>query len=178
MREHSNRDTIDRFFKTLGALVTRPVSLYLTGGATAILLGLRDMTVDVDLTFIPETDEMFQALAMLKNSLNMNIELASPDHFIPKLPGADDRHIFIGIFGGVSIFHYDLYTQALSKIERGWDRDLEDALGFIRHGVDFKKLCQLFSECRETFLKYPAVDVDGLAIKLNKFGQTHGLLKS
>ena len=84
-----------------------------------MLYGWRESTVDIDLSFSPESDEIFRALPELKELLNINIELASPSDFIPPLPGWEERSIFIVREGRIDFFHLDPYSQALAKIERG-----------------------------------------------------------
>ena len=96
--------------------------IYLVGGASAVLLGWRAMTVDVDLKLDPEPIGAFEAIAELKDSLDINIELAAPDQFIPALPGWRERSPFVARHGRVAFHHYDFYGQALGKIERGHRR--------------------------------------------------------
>lgn len=64
-------------------------------------------------------DRLFRALPQLKEELEINIELASPDPFIPELPGWQERSLFVAREGRLSFYHYDLFAQALAKIERG-----------------------------------------------------------
>jgi hypothetical protein len=49
-------------------------------------LGWRDSTIDVDLSFDPEPDGVFDAIPALKRELSINVELASPLDFIPEVP--------------------------------------------------------------------------------------------
>lgn len=74
-----------------GAAAGHPTRLYLVGGATAILEGWRESTVDVDIHLVPEDDALFRAIPRLKEELEINVELASPAHFIPELPGWKTR---------------------------------------------------------------------------------------
>ena len=69
--------------------------VYFTGGTTAVLLGWRETTIDMDLRFDPEFDELFRALPVLKERLGINLELASPSDFIPLVPGWENRAQFI-----------------------------------------------------------------------------------
>lgn len=73
--------------RVLGQKARHEARVYFTGGTTAVLLGWRDSTVDVDLRFEPELDELFRALPEIKEKFQINIELASPSDFIPSLPG-------------------------------------------------------------------------------------------
>lgn len=169
MRENSDQKKVKAFMKALAERITAPVSVYFTGGATAVLLGTRASTIDVDVKFEPDAHEMYLAIRDLKETLHMNIELAAPDHFIPPLPWWKERNIFIEKINHVSYYHYDLYTQVLAKIERGWELDLKDARDFVKHSVDMEQLMKLFYQVQEDFIKYPAVDPKKLEEKLNQF---------
>ena len=69
---------------------------------------------------------MLRAIPALKESLRLNIELASPDDFIPVREGWVERSPFISQEGLLSFHHFDLVAQALAKIERGHVQDLAD----------------------------------------------------
>ena len=107
--------------------------------------GWRDSTIDIDLTMEPESDDLLRTVPRLKESLSLNVELASPDHFIPALAGWRERSPFIAREGNVTFRHYDLYAQALSKIERGHDQDLRDVGRMLGDGlVDRSELLRRF----------------------------------
>jgi hypothetical protein len=136
-----------------------PGRVYLVGGATALLFGWRDSTVDIDLKIVPDTDEILRALPALKERLHINIELASPDDFIPELPGWQERSRFIQQEGGISFLHYDFYAQALAKIERGHVGDLQDVRQTIQSGlVEPQRLLELFTAIEDKIYRYPALD--------------------
>lgn len=87
MREQVTSERWQEFMKVLGDRVTQPTRIFLVGGSTAVILGWRDTTIDINLKVVPESDESLQLFAGLKERLDVNIELASPDDFIPELPG-------------------------------------------------------------------------------------------
>ncbi len=159
MRDLANEQKIFEFFKLLGRRVRSEVRVYITGGATAVLTGWRDTTVDIDLRFEPEVDELFRALPELKEKLWLNIELAAPSDFIPPLPGWKERSLFIGREGRISFYHYDPYSQALAKIERGHEKDLLDVAAMFERGmIEPEKLLELFESIRPQLYRYPAID--------------------
>src|SRR5437867_13034841 len=86
MRRKVTTDTLKQFMRELAAAARTPGKVYFTGGATALLLGFREQTIDIDLKMDPEPEGAFEAIAQLKNRLNLNVELASPDDFIPAAP--------------------------------------------------------------------------------------------
>src|SRR6266849_1718527 len=135
MRQKVTAARLEEFMKALGSGVTEPARVYLVGGASSVLLGWRDSTIDVDLKFVPENDEILRKLPSLKERLQLNIELASPDDFIPQLPGWQERSRFIRQEGKLTFLHYDFYAQALAKIERGHTVDLHDVQEMIQRGL-------------------------------------------
>lgn len=152
----------------MGRQVKNAVSVLFCGGATAVLLGFRESTVDVNLTFEPEHEEMFKLIKAFRDDLNINIELTSPAHFIPELEGSEARHVFIEDNGAVSFYHYDLYMQVLSNIERAWPVDLSDARSLAKY-VDLNLLTDLFLSASSAFERFPAIDRDALETKLRNF---------
>lgn len=135
------------------------MKVYLTGGSTAVIEGWRDATLDVDLRFEPDTDELLRALPAIKEKLEVNIELASPPDFIPALPGWRERSPFVLREGEVTVHHFDLYSQALSKIERGFDQDVTDVRTMIARGfVEPSRLRELYEAIEPELYRYPAVD--------------------
>lgn len=145
--------------KALAAAAITPSRVFLVGGATAVLLGWRTSTIDVDLKIIPESDELLRSVPTLKERLHLNIELASPDDFIPELPGWQERSQFIQQDGQLSFFHYDFYAQALAKIERGHEIDLKDVDHLIEGGlVEPRRLLELFGAIENQMHRYPGLD--------------------
>lgn len=133
--------------------------IYLTGGATALLYGWRPMTVDIDLKADPEPSRFFESIAHLKDSLQINVELASPSDFIPELPDWRSRSIFIERHGQLDFYHLDPYSQALSKISRGHPRDLTDINAMVSAGLIAKdRLLGYFTVIKPLLIRYPAID--------------------
>lgn len=126
MRSETTVDSLRRLMRFLGDHARGPGCVYFTGGATAVLLGWRDTTLDVDLKLDPEPPGVFEALRRAKEEIGINIKLAAPDNFIPALPGWQERSQPIAIHGKVEFRHYDFYAQALAKIERRHTQDVRD----------------------------------------------------
>lgn len=153
--ERRIRELTHRF----GRVARSRVRLYLTGGATAVLEGWRDSTIDVDLRFEPEADELLREIPALKEILGINIELASPPDFIPELPGWRERSPLLFRDGNIDVHHFDPYSQALSKIERSFDQDREDVRQLIERGlVEPIRLGELFDAIEPELFRYPAID--------------------
>jgi hypothetical protein len=159
MRRPVDRERLGRFMRSLGQDVAADLRVYLTGGATAVLYGWRASTVDVDLKAEPDDDRLYRALPALKERLEINVELASPDQFIPELPGWRERSPFIAREGRLSFYHYDPCAQALSKIQRSHAQDLADVGELIARGlVTREDLRRRFAEIEPQLYRYPAID--------------------
>ena len=159
MRALADSDRIHQFMRALGAASPAEARVYFTGGATAVLHGWRASTIDVDIRIVPEHDALFRAIPELKERLQVNIELASPDQFIPVKDGWEDRSPFVGREGTVSFHHFDLYAQALAKIERGHAQDVEDVREMLRRRlIEREPLRAYFEAIVPRLYRYPALD--------------------
>jgi len=163
-------ETLNQFMEQLAAASRSPGKIYLTGGATALLLGFREQTIDIDVKLDPEPAGAFEAIAALKNRLNVNVELASPGDFIPAPPDWRERSRHIASMGGVEFFHYDFSLQALSKLERGYAQDLQDVRSLIRGGyASASELRARFAEIEPGLLRYPAIEASHFKRKVETF---------
>lgn len=163
MREPAGLSRIERLMVALGRRSRRPARVYLTGGACAVLLGWRETTLDVDLSILPDDDEVLRLLPVLKEELSLNVELAAPSQFLPPLPGWEERSLFIRQEGPLTFLHYDFYAQALAKIERGHAQDRGDVAAMLATGrVQPAQLRSLYAAVRDQLYRYPAVDPTAL----------------
>lgn len=159
MRESADAERIERLARELGRSLSPGTKMYLTGGATAVLEGWRPSTVDVDVRFEPDSDAALRQIAMLKERLQVNVELASPLDFLPPLAGWRERSRFRFRAGNLEVFDFDLYSQAMSKLERGFELDLRDVKEMVDSGqVEPGRLLELFEEIEPELFRFPAVD--------------------
>src|SRR5712692_3543627 len=131
MREPVTAKILQEFMKALAAAARTPSRVFLVGGATAVLLGWRTSTIDV----------------------------ASPDDFIPEVPGWQERSRLIQQEGKLAFYHYDFYAQTLAKIERGHEIDRKDVEHMLSSGlVEPQRLLELFSLIQDQIYRYPDLD--------------------
>ncbi len=172
-RALSDAGKVNKLMQQLGECARGDGCIYLVGGASAVIIGWRDSTIDVDLKLDPEPDGVFEAIAQAKDALDMNIELAAPDDFIPPLPGWKDRSQFIAKIGHVEFRHYDFYAQALAKVERGHRIDLLDAQAMTERGlVEPSKLMTFYETIQSDLLRYPAIDPATFRAQIEKFAHS------
>ena len=175
MRAVADTVKIRRFMTALAQTTTTPVQVYFTGGATAVLVGWRGSTIDVDIHLIPDDDRLLRGIPRLKDDLQINVELACPAHFIPELPGWQERSCFIDKEGALSFFHYDFYAQALAKIERGHSLDLSDVEAMFQRGlIQSDRLKNHYAAIEGQIYRYPALDARAFRLAVEKTIDTLG----
>lgn len=159
MRERLDRARLRTFMRALAEPARRPLQIYLVGGATAVLEGWRESTIDVDLALGGDAHDILRAIPEIKERLHVNVELASPADFIPVRPGWEDRSPFVAQEGRVTYRHFDLYAQALAKIERGHATDERDVAELLGRGlVNRERLQDYFDAIAPELYRFPAID--------------------
>jgi hypothetical protein len=145
--------------REFGRAARGPARIYFTGGTTAVLQGWRESTIDIDIKIVPDEDRLLRLIPELKESLQINVELASPDDFIPVPDGWQDRSRFIAQEGPLAFYEFDLTSQALAKIERGHAQDRADVFEMMRRGlVTAPALRAAFRAIEPLLYRYPAID--------------------
>jgi len=159
VRRLATADRIRAFLARLGGAAREPATAYLTGGSTAVLLGWRDSTIDIDLKLVPDSVTLLRAIPRLKEELQVNVELASPDLFIPVPRHWEDRSPWETTEGMLTVRHFDLTAQAVAKLERGHGRDLDDVRAMLDRGLVRREALLAFLDAIENELyRFPAID--------------------
>jgi hypothetical protein len=159
MRALTDAPRLHKFMQALGRKAHTSGRVYFSGGACAVLLDWRQATIDIDLELDPALETLLRDLPAIKEDLQVNVELASPAHFVPELAGWRDRSPFIAREGLVDFHHYDFYAQALSKIERAHAHDLEDVREMAARALIVPaRLPEFFEQMAPELYRYPAID--------------------
>ena len=168
MRAPADAERIRALARELGKVAPGETAVYLTGGATAVLEGWRPTTVDIDVYIDPESDAVLRRIAELKDEQDLNVEFASPLDFLPEMPEWRERSRSRFREGKVTVLDFDLYSQALSKIERGFEMDLADVREMLDRGlVNPARLRQLYEAIEGELFRFPAVDPEALRSRLD-----------
>ena len=141
---------LNRFLQRLGQCYRRPGTLYLVGGSSLLLVAAKASTFDIDITFevAPEDHaEFIRCVRQVSREIEVPVEQTSPAEFLPLPFGYRDRRRYIGRYGSLEVFHFDLYSVALSKLLRASDKDLQDVVALVRSGaIERTKLERYFQE--------------------------------
>ena len=145
----------------LGRRSSLPATVYLVGGTSAVLKAWRASTRDIDLRIEPEsaTGAAGDAIASIKQDMEISVEFASPLDFLPELPGWRDRSPFIEQVGRLTFRHLDFYGQALAKVWRNIDRDADDVAAMVRdHLVETDTAWRLFDAIGPELRRFPTIE--------------------
>ncbi len=119
----------------MGEQISGPAKLYLVGGSALCLLGSSRETLDIDYFIEDASPAIEKALKDLSVELKLDLESVPIGEFIPLPPDTESRRRFVGRFGQVEVYIFDLYSIALSKIARGFESDLEDVEFLLREDL-------------------------------------------
>lgn len=164
------------FLQRLGECYRRPGQVYLVGGSSLILVGGKESTLDIDLQFTVDPadhGDFIRCLRQVSRELNLAVEQASPEQFIPLPAGYQERSQFIGRYAALDVFHFDFYSLALSKLYRGNQKDFTDVLAMVRRQIiSFVRLEGYYQEILprlETFSAH--AQPEAFIRKFNRFTQ-------
>ena len=125
---------IQSVLQTLGEHVPPASRLVLVGGGALALLGSPRLTIDID--FVGDDvnpNKLHRTIMQIARQLNIDVEPVPIERFVPLPEGSDKRSIHIGQFGNLDVYVADPYSIALSKLDRGFDTDLDDIVFLIQH---------------------------------------------
>jgi hypothetical protein len=155
VRQPVDRRRIEEFLRALGERFRHPGRLLLVGGTTVVLRDLRAQTLDIDLSADIDPawrEEFVRVVRELKESLDVNVEEVSPAEFIPLPSGHESRSVYVGRFGELEVCHFDPYSTALSKVERGTEKDFADVRAMLGAGLLVRdRLEACFKDCLERY---------------------------
>lgn len=150
---------IQGILQRLGEHVPPSSRLILVGGSALALLGSPRLTVDVD--FLGDDvhpSPLHQTILQVARELQIHVEAVPLEKFIPLPAGSETRSIRIGQFGNLEISIADPYTIALSKLDRGFETDIEDIVFLVQQ--NFVTIAELEKITREALSQAQKFDLN------------------
>jgi hypothetical protein len=146
--KNMNKGMIQEFLARLGSRYPKQATLYLLGGSALILLGSSRDTLDIDYVGNDmQKDDLQILIEEIAAELGLEAEPVPIERFIPLPEGNEQRKIHIGQFGNVDAYIIDPYSIALSKVDRGFETDLEDLIFLIQHNqINVEELEQIIKK--------------------------------
>ena len=102
--------------------------------------------------------ELEDVIRTVANEMHLELEIIPISEFIPIPDGAHLRHRFLEHIGSISLYAFDPYTIAVSKLARGFEADLQDVLFMLRNNII--DLDQLEEFVEQTILVAWDYDID------------------
>ncbi len=128
-------EAILNFLEEVGRRFPQPADLVLLGGSALCLLGSPRPTLDIDYVGDDLTkNELQQCIDQVALDTGIVVDAVPIASFVPLPENADQRKMSVGQFGAVKVHILDPHSMALSKIDRGFDTDIEDVVFLIRQG--------------------------------------------
>ncbi len=127
---------VRRFLEELGRRISHPDSLILLGGGALQLLGSSRPTLDLD--YVGDDlhkNDLQQTIDALAEEMQVTVEAVPFGDFVPVPADAQARHHFVGRFGALDVYVFDLYSIAVSKIDRGFDTDIADVAFLVQSNL-------------------------------------------
>lgn len=116
-----------------------------------------------------------RAIAKLKDELDVNVELSSPAHFLPELSDWREMSPYVGTFGALEVYDYDLRAQALAKLSRGFECDVLDVHALLDDGaVTVDALREAFDAMSSRIIRFPRVSAEIIRARIEALASRGG----
>jgi hypothetical protein len=134
MIEEVNSEKLKIFLERLGGHYPNKERLILLGGCALNLLGSSRPTLDVDYVGDDlKKGPLDRFLEEIARELHLDIDAVPIEKFLPVTVEDMEGCLPFGKFGEIDVFILNPYLIAFSKIERGFDTDIEDVLFLMKN---------------------------------------------
>jgi hypothetical protein len=128
------KQQVEQFLQDLGQAFRGRGRMYLLGGAALVHARVRcGPTQDIGL--VVTRGDLYQAARKVAQAMSIAIEFTSPSLWIPLPSQWETMSRYVGRYGKIDVFYLDFYAIALSKMNRGNDRDIKDVKLLLQQGL-------------------------------------------
>ncbi len=153
---------IRRFVQALSQHTDAPNTVYLLRGSALVYLNNARQTTDIDIYF--RSPEAWQAtIDEIASAQGIYADIVELSGFIPLPTNANQRHILVDQVNGIDVCIFDLYSIALSKIERGFDSDIQDILFLLQNNYIARS--RLAEHVQDLLSKISGYDISETEVK-------------
>ncbi len=127
---------IRSFLEAVGKRYPYFARLYLLGGSALCLLGSPRPTLDID--YIGDDlkkSDLQNIMEETAREMGLDVDAVPIERFLPVPAGGYQRSLPVGKFGKIEVYIFDPYSIALSKIDRGFDTDIDDVVFLLQRGL-------------------------------------------
>lgn len=158
-------DQIRTFLNSVGKRYPSATQLYLIGGCALCLLGSPRPTLDIDYVGDDLSQDGLQTvMEEIAHEMGLEVEAVPIERFTPVPADGHRRSVPLGTFGNLTVYIFDPRSIALSKIDRGFDTDLDDVVFLIQRGlITWEEIERLTQEALPRAREFDIVPADMLA---------------
>ncbi len=168
-----NRQLIEKFLAEVGEHCIENSGVFFIGGGALKLLGSDRTTYDLDYIGNDiEPNDLQEVMSKIAGEMNIELEAVPIEDFLPLPKDANKRSIFIGEYGNLSVYVFDPYTIVISKLDRGFETDIEDIIFLVRRKlISLEQLTKTLNDAVEQAHKFD-LDIEGMKIRLRFIQQS------
>jgi len=129
-----NKKRLQAFLKRLSELLKRPGVIFLLGGSSLTWLDVKQDSIDVDLALAEDEADPIPILDAIAGAGDF-IEVIRPQELLPLPEGYADRMEMAARFGSLTVYLFDPYSIALTKLARSVAKDTLDVSQMLQAGL-------------------------------------------
>lgn len=133
-----DKKRLGAFLERLSIFLERPSTIFLLGGSSLTWRGVKGESIDVDLALAEDEADpipILDAISSASDFIEANADVMRLNDLLPLPEGYADRAEPAGKFGLLTVFHFDPYSVALTKLARSAAKDTRDVGGMIQAGI-------------------------------------------
>lgn len=126
------------FLKRLDAALNRPGVLFLLGGSSLIWRGIKTESLDIDLALAedePDPLPLLEAITVAGDFIEALVDVIRMSESLPLPVGYADRAELAARFEQLTVYHFDPYSVALTKLARSAQKDVRDVGSMLKAGL-------------------------------------------
>ena len=129
---------LESFLRRMSDLLDRPSKIFLLGGSSLTWRGIKSESIDVDLALLENESDpipILDAITSASDFIEANTDVMRLGDLLPLPEGYAERAEHAADFDRLTVYHFDPYSIALTKLARSATKDLNDIDGMLRAGV-------------------------------------------
>ncbi|MBI5714902.1 MAG: hypothetical protein HZC38_16000 [Chloroflexi bacterium] len=132
-----DRKRLQAFLERLNMALDEPGAIFLLGGSSLTWRGVKQESADIDLQIV-ETDDpvpLLDAIAQAGDFIETRVDVMRLAQEMPLPEGYEERAEPAADFGKLTVYHFDPYSIALTKLARSATKDITDLEAMLQSGL-------------------------------------------
>ncbi len=133
-----NQEHLRAFLTRLDELLDRPGVIFLLGGSSLTWRGLKQFSADIDIALAedePDPEPLRDAIERATDFIEAIVDVIRMGENLPLPDNYADRAELAVKFKNLTVYHFDPYSIALTKLARSEARDIADVSSMLHAGL-------------------------------------------